>query len=104
MSTDTISVIENPICGTFIPNGFTPNHDGLNDIFKPIITGNIISYHFSVFNRWGQKVFESFEPGKGWDGTLKNIPLKTDVFIWICEYQLAGKPVVLKRGTVTLIR
>jgi gliding motility-associated-like protein len=64
----------------------------------------MISYKFSIYNRWGQKIFESTDLQKGWDGTLKKEPLKTDVFIWMCEYQLAGKPVILKRGTVTLIR
>jgi gliding motility-associated-like protein len=103
-SSDTISVVENHICGTFIPSGFTPNNDGLNDVFKPVITGNLISYKFSIYNRWGQKIFESTDLQKGWDGSLKHEPLKTDVFVWMCEYQLAGKPVVQKRGTVTLIR
>jgi gliding motility-associated-like protein len=77
---------------------------GLNDVFKPVITGNLISYKFSIYDRWGEKIFESNDIAKGWDGTLKKEKIKTDVFIWMCEYQLAGKPAILKRGTVTLIR
>jgi gliding motility-associated-like protein len=104
LNSDTMYVLENHICGSFIPSAFTPNNDGLNDVFKPVITGNFISYKLSVFNRWGEKIFESTDPGKGWDGTLKKEKLTTDVFIWMCEYQLVGKPAILKRGTVTLIR
>ncbi|MCX6243154.1 MAG: gliding motility-associated C-terminal domain-containing protein [Bacteroidetes bacterium] len=53
----------------YLPNAFTPNGDGLNDVFRPI--GNDISdFHMIIYNRWGQMVFETTDSLKGWDGTL----------------------------------
>ena len=54
-----------------IPNAFTPNHDILNDIFKPVFVGDIQSYHFEIFNRWGEKIFETEDINAGWDGGYK---------------------------------
>jgi gliding motility-associated-like protein len=56
----------------YVPNSFTPNGDGSNDIFKPIITAGFDkeSYQLLIFNRWGEMVFESYDPNVGWDGTF----------------------------------
>jgi len=55
----------------WIPNAFTPNEDDLNDYFH-IKTLNIIDYHLMIFNRWGELIFESFDPTYLWDGKTKN--------------------------------
>ncbi|RPD45084.1 gliding motility-associated C-terminal domain-containing protein [Paracnuella aquatica] len=90
--------------GFYIPNAFTPNTDGRNDLFRPLIFGDIIKYHFAVYNRWGQKVYESDEPGRGWDGGYKGIVDKTAAFVWTCTYQLQGADVRHEKGTVMLVR
>ena len=90
--------------GFYIPNAFTPNNDGKNDVFKPIIFGNIIHYSFMVYNRWGQKVFESNDLLKGWNGTFHGGMPDADIFMWTCSYQLADGNEENKKGTVTLMR
>jgi len=90
--------------GFFIPNAFTPNNDGKNDYFKPEVLGNIDRYQFAIFNRWGQAIFKSTNPAQGWDGTLKGELQPAGTYVWICTYQFAGSPTVIKKGTVILIR
>jgi gliding motility-associated-like protein len=98
----TVSLKE---CSLFyIPNAFTPNHDGLNDIFKPVISGNLVHYSFAVYNRYGQKVFESTNLSQGWDGSFYNRKNLIGVFVWTCSYQFSGLKMENKRGTVMLIR
>jgi gliding motility-associated-like protein len=87
-----------------VPTAFTPNGDGLNDLFKPILSGNITRFNFSIYNRWGEKVFETQSPGQGWTGKLNGVPVANGVFIWYCQYQLAGQAAKIKKGTVMLIR
>ncbi|MCC6722384.1 MAG: choice-of-anchor L domain-containing protein [Bacteroidia bacterium] len=67
----------------WVPNAFTPDNNFMNDIFKPetdITSFNF--YKFAVFDRWGQKVFETTDPKKGWDGKVNNKLAGNDVFIW----------------------
>jgi gliding motility-associated-like protein len=90
--------------GFHIPNAFTPNSDGRNDFFKPLLYGNIVAYKFTVYNRWGQPVFETADPSKGWDGNVNGTPQDTNTFAWICQYQLSGEPPKSEKGTVVLVR
>ncbi|MES1198319.1 MAG: gliding motility-associated C-terminal domain-containing protein [Chitinophagaceae bacterium] len=89
--------------GLFVPTAFTPNDDGKNDIFKALLFGNIQSFELTVYNRWGQIVFQTKDPLKGWDGKIANQKQNTAVFIWLCRYQLNGEMQKLERGHVTLI-
>src|SRR6185437_11441719 len=95
---------KNCIKGFYIPNAFTPNNDGNNDIFKPMIFGNVITYSFVVYNSWGQKVFESNDLLKGWDGTFRGENPQADIFVWTCTYQFEGGNLENKKGTVMLVR
>jgi gliding motility-associated-like protein len=88
----------------FIPNAFSPNRDSKNDIFKPIITGTISDYEFSIYNRWGQLVFKSIDKNNGWDGTLKGLNQSGNVFVWICKFRFSAGELQIKKGTVLLIR
>ena len=73
----------------YIPNAFTPNEDGLNDIFLP--AGHNMSdkdYSFYIYDRWGQQVFESHDLNIGWDGTIKGVMAQqNDIFVWRIEYR-----------------
>ncbi|HEV8283769.1 MAG TPA: gliding motility-associated C-terminal domain-containing protein [Chitinophagaceae bacterium] len=93
-------------CPVFIyfPNAFTPNQDGKNDLFKPIVSGRFINYRFEIYNRWGQKIFYSKDPQKGWNGLVNGAMQQTGMFVWQCEYQLQGDEKKFKKGTVMLIR
>ena len=93
----------------YIPNAFTPDGDDLNDTFFP--TGrNITSddYHFMIFNRWGTLIWESFEPYKGWDGTVlggSGVLQQIDVYVWKLVYRDQFKNERHEKvGTVTLYR
>lgn len=93
----------------FVPNTFTPNGDGLNDRFYPSGKGAVIVKRFSVFNRWGELLYDVRDipindPNYGWDGTYKNEPLKPDVFVYILKGQCeSGEPIDLK-GDISLVR
>jgi gliding motility-associated-like protein len=92
------------LIGFYIPNAFTPNNDGRNDAFRPLIYGNVVKYKFAVYDRWGQLVFESADLMKGWDGTVGGTPQRAGAFVWYCVFQLQGQEVQTQRGTVLLIR
>jgi gliding motility-associated-like protein len=88
----------------YVPNAFTPNQDGHNDILKAIPIGIKEFKYFNVYNRWGQSVFKTKDPGKGWDGKLNGIPQEPGGFTWIAagiDYQ--GK-LIQRRGIALLIR
>jgi gliding motility-associated-like protein len=101
------SILVNPkecLTGFHIPNAFTPDRNGRNDDFKPFIGGNVKQYQFTIYNRWGQVVFTTNDLRRGWDGTFAGIQQETNVFVWICSYQVEGEPAKLERGTVVVIR
>ena len=103
--TDSITIaLKDCMLGLYVPTAFTPNNDGLNDVFTPYLFGEIKYFHFQVFNRWGQTVFRSTTPGTGWDGNYKGLQQESSVFVWVCSYQLAGGETEQKRGTVTIVR
>lgn len=89
--------------GVFIPNAFSPNGDGLNDVLK--VYGYIIkSVHFMIFNQWGEKVFETNTQSRGWDGMYKGKAQPSGVYIYVCRLQLTDGTVVDKKGAINLIR
>lgn len=92
------------ITGVFIPNAFTPNKDNLNDIFKPRVYGVTLQYKFEVYNRYGEPVFITTDPLKGWDGTFKGDVQPGGAYNWQCWYQLQGAEPVYKQGSVILMR
>jgi len=92
------------ICGDlFVPTAFSPNHDGQNDLL--FVRGKCIqTMTFLIFNRWGEKVFETNNQSNGWDGTFKNLPCNPDVFEYYLSATLFDGSSVNKKGNVTLIR
>ena len=96
------NIIERP-CIISFPNAFTPNNDSKNDLFKILNAYNLAGYRLSIYNRWGQKVFETYDYGKGWNGKFNGTDQDQGVYVWFCEYSKNGVYKALK-GTVTLIR
>lgn len=87
----------------FVPKGFTPDGDGLNDDL--FVRGNgIDELYFAVFNRWGEKVFETEDKDIGWDGTFRGKELSADVFGYLLEVRCFNGQTFFKKGNITLIR
>ena len=88
-----------------IPNAFSPNNDGLNDILELIKIGDPSLIDFSIFNRWGQKIFETHDDAQGWDGTYKNKEQGIGVYVFILKYfdEETGSEHFLA-GNITLLR
>jgi gliding motility-associated-like protein len=101
---DSVNIIVND-CPEFFytPSAFSPNRDGTNDYFKPVVSGPV-QYGFSIYNRWGQLVFHTTDSSHGWDGTLNGKPQDGGVYIWQCNYSFRNKKKEVKKGTVLLIR
>ncbi|RYY62949.1 MAG: T9SS type B sorting domain-containing protein [Chitinophagaceae bacterium] len=88
----------------FVPTGFTPNGDGINDILRPIAVGVERINYFRVFNRWGEMIFTTTVNGGGWDGRINGTPQASNVYVWMVSARdYTGKEIFLK-GTTTLIR
>ena len=102
---DSVSVkLKDCIKGFFIPTSFTPNGDILNQFFKPTLIGDVLQYHFSVYDRYGYRVFDTQKLNEGWDGTIKSVAQNTSSFVWVCTYQFKNETVHTTKGSVVLIR
>jgi gliding motility-associated-like protein len=87
-----------------MPNAFTPNRDGRNDLFRASYKGYFEAFQLSIYNRWGQVVYSSSNPDQGWNGRLGGKDIDSGVFVWICTYRFFGRTTSTQKGTVTLIR
>jgi gliding motility-associated-like protein len=89
--------------GLFIPNVFTPNGDGSNDVL--FVYGNTIkSLTLSIYDQWGELQFKSTNKSSGWDGTYKGTNQPVGVYVYYVEATMNDGQVVKKKGTVTLLR
>ncbi len=87
----------------YIPNSFSPNGDGNNDVFQIYGVG-IKTIDLKVFNRWGEKVYESNNQFEGWDGTYKGVIQNPSVFAYQVNITYLNDKKVLKVGSITLVR
>ncbi|MCW3073554.1 MAG: hypothetical protein JWP69_623 [Flaviaesturariibacter sp.] len=86
-----------------VPNAFTPLSGGINSIVMPKGFG-IAKLHFTIYNRWGQKVFETFNNKEGWDGKYKGVLQPMDVYAYTLEVEFSDATKASKKGDITLIR
>jgi len=114
---DTFKVEEIALTScVWLPNAFTPNNDGENDEFGPGTTycePDLQNFSFTIFNRWGQIVFQTTTPGEKWNGTFNGMPQEIGVYPYILKYTLTGprtqsrsssSQITMVKGDVTLIR
>jgi gliding motility-associated-like protein len=90
-------------CEVYYPSAFTPNNDGKNDVFRILNAHNLLEYNLSIYNRWGQRVFETKDYTKGWNGNFNGALQPSGIYVWYSTFKLAGKDRKMK-GTVALIR
>jgi gliding motility-associated-like protein len=93
----------------FIPNTFSPNGDGMNDLFYVRGRGLTQIRSVRIFNRWGQQVFQKTnvianDAGAGWDGTFKGQPLSPDVYVYMVEVVCENNALIMLKGDVMLVR
>jgi gliding motility-associated-like protein len=87
----------------FMPNAFTPNNDGLNDCYGVKYAGSADKFEFSIYNRWGERIFYTKNPSDCWNGKYKGVPQDTGVFVYMVKSEgLCGSK--FEKGLFTLIR
>ena len=107
--TDTATAIIDivPSIELFIPNAFTPNGDGLNDIFLPVgFLFGPLEYQFSIWNRWGEQVFSTMVFGEGWNGRTNNVgkAAPNGVYTYLIEFVDSRGENFTRKGFATLVR
>jgi len=105
-SSDATQVfIENCTCLVYIPNSFSPNGDGLNDIFRLVSDCNVAATHLTIYSRWGEKLYDRYgSDGFYWDGIYKAKDCQTGTYMYSLDYiDMNGKR-IFKNGSVYLVR
>lgn len=93
-----------PCCNAYLPNSFTPNGDGLNDIFRIIGEGNYHVLDFYVANRWGNIVFRTINQNEGWDGKIQGIEQSTSTYYYFLNYECSNGQKRFIKGDLLLLR
>ncbi len=101
-ASDVITITECPSSSLWVPDVFTPNGDGKNDLFIPAGT-NITDFEMYIFDRWGQLIFKTTDINKGWNGTFNNKTCQEGVYSWLIFYTGVNNTRNNKYGHVTLL-
>jgi len=93
----------------YIPNTFSPNGDGVNDVFYLRSSGALSISSFKVFNKWGNLVFQKNGGSAnnsldGWDGNSNGVALQADVYVYVVDVICSGNTTIPLKGNVTLVR
>jgi gliding motility-associated-like protein len=104
VTTDTLLVRVFAGWDIFVPNVFSPNGDGINDILNVNLVGVKSLHYFRIYNRWSKKVFETSDAGQGWDGRVNGVLQPMATYVWIAEGIDNNGQTVRKEGSVTLLR
>jgi gliding motility-associated-like protein len=103
-ATDDVKVVVyKTLPDIFMPNAFTPNADGRNDIIRPVLAGASLDF-FKVFNRWGQMVFSTSQNAKGWDGTIGGKIQDLGTFVYVVQAKDYTGKTIFKKGSFVLVR
>lgn len=92
------------LCRLLLPDAFTPNNDGMNDVFRVKYTDFTKTIHLKIFNRWGALIFDTTDPNQGWNGKFKSIDQDSGTFIWMITLTDFQGNTENAKGTVLLIR
>ena len=104
LTQDTVLVRVFNDYGVYVPSGFSPDGDGVNDKLTPILIGIREVKSFRIYNRWGQLLYQTSDKNAGWNGTYKGKPQVSETYVWVLVVITEeGKP-ILKTGKSTLIR
>ncbi|GAA3932002.1 hypothetical protein GCM10022209_27660 [Chitinophaga oryziterrae] len=98
---DTVTIHLTYNLSLYAPNAFSPNGDGVNDVFR--VKGKGVAYYsMKIYNRWGELVYQTRDMSKGWDGALQEV----GEYVYMIEYAFYGKETtkLMQKGTVTLVK
>lgn len=101
------SIILHPkdcMAGFYIPNSFSPNGDGINDVFKPLLFGSVEKFEFVIYNRFGEAIFRTNKITDGWSGNYKGKQQNSNLFLWVCTYRFKGEVEKTEKGNVLLLK
>lgn len=101
---DSIRIHVQQYDDVYVPNAFTPNNDGLNDIVFPYYSGTLTLQEFSIYSRWGVRVFSTAQRGKGWNGEVSGKLQDAGVYVWNAVLTDKTGLRITKKGTLVLIR
>jgi gliding motility-associated-like protein len=89
----------------YTPNAFSPNNDGVNDTFAPLILEKEVkNYLLQVFDRWGSLIFKSNDPSEPWNGQSQDIPCASGVYLWVVSFSTVHCTNILDKGSVQVFR
>jgi gliding motility-associated-like protein len=91
-------------CQLYMPSAFTPNNDGINDMFRVKNYFAVKEFSFIIYNRFGQKIYESQNIKNGWDGLYKGIPQNNGYYVWMISFVDSDNIRKFAKGSVLLIR
>ena len=103
-STDEVTVFVENFSDIFLPNAFSPNDDGANDVFAPIVPSDIEVTYFAIYNRWGKIIYEGAGTTSLWDGTYEGKEQELGAYIFRIEAVTLSGEKISKSGSVTLLR
>ena len=110
-ATDSVEVVVDDLLRVYFPTAFSPNGDGINDVFRPFGSPNVISEirDFNVFGRWEETVCQAIgfapnDPTAGWDGMVNGQPMNPNVFVFSATVEFVDGRVETLKGNVMLVR
>ena len=104
VTTDTLQMLVLKKTGYYLPSAFTPNGDNLNDVARPYLINLKSLKSFSIYDRWGQRVYYTVTDGEGWDGKHGGKDQAPGVYVWVLEFITTDNRQVMEKGLITLIR
>src|SRR5690606_10378077 len=108
--TDTLTaiyqIVDCPDCSNlFIPNSFSPNNDGVNDRFSISSNCDLESYNLTIYNRWGELIYQNSHVDNTWDGTYKNVICPEGIYLYNISYKFRGdESTLFYSGAITLLK
>ena len=88
----------------YIPSAFSPNGDGINDCFRVVSPPALSDFKLLIFNRWGEKLFETNNVTGCWDGTYKGVDVMGDSYVFLISFKCTSGKVISKKGTVSVVK
>lgn len=104
---DDIMIAECEVCTFYLPNAFSPNGDGMNDVFRAFPNCEVLEYELKVYDRWGTQMYSGMDSSTGWDGQFRGLEMEMGVYAWVLRYTVSenGTPRSgLLTGDVAIVR